>query len=449
MSSIQKDSFVNLMQKQSIHPNAITNFCNHLDEFNANKSSKISFASVTPINPKLLFLIESLNYQIKKPIRCALLKLNGGLGTSMGCKNAKSALKVKDNDTFIDIIIKSIANSDYHSNPLCFMNSYNTHSLTETLCIPYKGLLELSFFVQNKVPRISKNTLSPCSFEDQHLNWNPPGHGDVYFALEQSGQLKAWLDKGIEYCFISNADNLGASFDPKIPQLMAENQIDFLMECTAKTELDKKGGIPCLIDSQLSLLEVAQVNDDEYDKFYDLKQHPYFNTNNIWIHLPSLQDLLNQKKLKTHLIVNPKIIHNQSIIQLESAMGSAINCFKNAALLKVNRDRFLPVKTTRDLLYLRSNAIEWNQKKITCTQETPTAIDLSDEYSKVSDLERHFPFPLDLKEAKTLCIQGPFIFGNHISFSGENTLINSNQKAICIDDHNHFQDVALHTNPNC
>ncbi len=43
------------------------------------------------------------------------------------------------------------------------------------------------------------------------------------------------------------------------------------------------------------------------------------------------------------------------MIQLESAMGAAIGAFEGAELLLVPRTRFAPVKTTDDLLVLRSD----------------------------------------------------------------------------------------------
>lgn len=38
----------------------------------------------------------------------AVLKLNGGLGTSMGLEKAKSLLPVKDGKTFLDLIAEQV-----------------------------------------------------------------------------------------------------------------------------------------------------------------------------------------------------------------------------------------------------------------------------------------------------------------------------------------------------
>lgn len=53
-------------------------------------------------------------------------------------------------------------------------------------------------------------TLQPVSWtENPHLEWCPPGHGDLYAALYGSGRLDELLKKGVKYMFVSNSDNLG------------------------------------------------------------------------------------------------------------------------------------------------------------------------------------------------------------------------------------------------
>jgi len=40
--------------------------------------------------------------------KLVVLKLNGGLGTSMGCKGPKSAISVRDDLTFLDLTVQQI-----------------------------------------------------------------------------------------------------------------------------------------------------------------------------------------------------------------------------------------------------------------------------------------------------------------------------------------------------
>ena len=54
-----------------------------------------------------------LNEKSKEEVRNSLsklvvIKLNGGLGTSMGCKGPKSTITVRDDLTFLDLIIRQL-----------------------------------------------------------------------------------------------------------------------------------------------------------------------------------------------------------------------------------------------------------------------------------------------------------------------------------------------------
>ena len=60
--------------------------------------------------------------------------------------------------------------------------------------------------------------------------WYPPGHGDVYRALDESGVLDALLAQGKEFVFISNVDNLGATVDLNLLYHICSKDIDFCME---------------------------------------------------------------------------------------------------------------------------------------------------------------------------------------------------------------------------
>eukprot|EP00879_Flechtneria_rotunda_P019965 GHRR01020986.1.p2 GENE.GHRR01020986.1~~GHRR01020986.1.p2 ORF type:complete len:151 (+),score=50.33 GHRR01020986.1:214-666(+) len=64
----------------------------------------------------------------------AVLKLNGGLGTSMGLEKAKSLLEVKDGKTFLDLIAEQVKHmrKEYNSNvKFILMNSFSTSDDTK------------------------------------------------------------------------------------------------------------------------------------------------------------------------------------------------------------------------------------------------------------------------------------------------------------------------------
>ena len=177
--------------------------------------------------------------------------------------------------------------------------------------------------------------------------------------------------------------------------------------------------------------------------FYDADRFKYFNTNNIWIHLPRLKAKLAKNRLKTQLIVNKKTVDGQAIVQLESAMGSAISCFENSQTIIVDRDRFLPVKTTSDLLYLRSNAVKWQNNTLSILRKLPTRISLSDDYKTISNLDSLITHPLDLIDADSLTLKGPIKFGSNTKISGNVTLTNPSSETIELEDTIHYDNQTL------
>lgn len=186
-------------------------------------------------------------------------------------------------------------NKTYKTNvPLVLMNSFNTDEDTEKVVRKYKNLqVEIHTFNQSCYPRINKETLLPftknCKVDEDLEAWYPPGHGDFYESFKNSGLLKMFLNQGREYCFISNIDNLGATVDLNILNLLLNpNQKDkheFVMEVTDKTRADVKGGTLIQYENKLRLLEIAQVPKEHVDDFKSVKTFKFFNTNNLWAKL--------------------------------------------------------------------------------------------------------------------------------------------------------------------
>ena len=221
-------------------------------------------------------------------------------------------------------------------------------------------------FVQNKEPKIRVDDLTPVEWpDDPALEWCPPGHGDIYTALLTSGTLEQLLDTGYEYAFLSNSDNLGAVLDPRILSWFAAEELPFVMEVARKTDADRKGGHPARLKEtgQLVLRETAQTPEDDMERFPDIDRWTYFNTNNLWVNLRALAAVLDENDgvLGLPMIVNRKTVDpcdksTPEVFQLETAMGAAVGVFEGARVLSVPRPRFAPVKTTDDLLVLRSDA---------------------------------------------------------------------------------------------
>ena len=129
--------------------------------------------------------------------QAVVIKLNGGLGTTMGMTRAKSLLEVKDGLTFLDIIARQVlALRERHDArlPLVLMNSFRTReeSLAALERYPELAADVPADFVQNKFPKLRADDLEPVSWpDDPELEWAPPGHGDVYTALAGSGMLES------------------------------------------------------------------------------------------------------------------------------------------------------------------------------------------------------------------------------------------------------------------
>ena len=286
--------------------------------------------------------------------------LNGGLGTSMGLTGPKSLLTAKDGKTFLEIII---GQAEAMGSKLAFMNSYNTHSDTVEMVSRIQPETPPLYFLQNKFPKILQKDFSPAVWpQDPELEWNPPGHGDIYLALNQSGLLEKLINQGVRYAFVSNVDNLGACIDEALLGYFAENQFPFMMEVSTRTPVDMKGGhLARHKEGYLLLRESAQCPKEEIAAFSDINTHHFFNTNNLWLNLEALHDLLKTNgMIKLPMILNAKTLdprdpQSPPVYQIEAAMGAAISVFKGAAVVKVPRTRFFPVKKCSDILAIRSD----------------------------------------------------------------------------------------------
>ncbi len=438
------DRCVAAMRDEGLPELAIRTFCQHLERLLGGESGKLIGKEIDAVAdlPDANSLSRYHKTGINALDRVALIKLNGGLGTSMGLERAKSLLPVRDGLTFLDLIARQVLalrESSIGTMPILFMNSFHTDDDTSNALSPYSNLtvdgLPLGFR-QHKVPKILKAGFLPAhDAANPELDWCPPGHGDVYTALATTGLLDKLLTTGINYAFISNADNLGAVFDAEILGYMVENDVDFLMEAADRTDADRKGGHLCrLKNGRLALRESAQCPTDELQAFQNINLYRYFNTNTIWVHLPTLKRLLDQNQgvlplstIVNHKTLNPRDPHSAQVIQLETAMGSAISLFPKATALRVPRKRFSPVKTSNDLLGVRSDAFELTDDfrlRLHRSRSIPPTIDLDTRhYRTIDDFERHFPDgPPSLRLCSSLKVAGDVLFESGVTIVGDVTI---------------------------
>jgi UTP--glucose-1-phosphate uridylyltransferase len=369
----------------------------------------------------------------------AVIKLNGGLGTTMGLTQAKSLLPVKGDLTFLDIIVRQVLHLRRgHGTPLplVLMNSFRTRADSAGILERYPELASdvPADFLQHKVPRILASDLSPVSWpREPEYEWCPPGHGDIYAALQTSGVLRALLDAGIRYAFVSNADNLGAVLDPEVLGWIATEGVPFVMEVCDRSEADRKGGhVARRKDGRLMLREFSQCPPEELENFQDIGRWRYFNTNTLWVDLHALAHVLEatQGIVELPLIVNRKPVDpdepsSPQVIQLETAMGAGIALFDGARALHVTRTRFAPVKSTSDLLALWSDAYELTDDFRIVPSRRRVAgelvVDLDPKFFRqVGDLRTRFPDgPPSLVGARRFSVRGDVRFGGGVVVQGD------------------------------
>lgn len=369
----------------------------------------------------------------------AVIKLNGGLGTSMGLDRAKTLLPVRPDLTFLDVIAGQVlslrAQLDVRL-PLLFMNSFRTRDDTLEALAAYDLAVDglPVDFLQNREPKLRADDLTPVDWPaDPSLEWCPPGHGDLYTALEVSGILDALIDAGYRYATVSNADNLGAAPDPAMMGWFAASGAPYAAEVCRRTPADVKGGhiVVRKGDGRLVLRETAQTPEQDAAAAADLQRHRYFHTNNLWFDLRVMKRTLEERDgvlglplIRNAKTVDPRDPTSPKVIQIESAMGAAVEVFDGATAIEVDRSRFLPVKTTNDLLLLRSDVYGVGEDfRVRSQVDSPPLVDLDRRFfTTIADFDARLPSPPSLVGASSLTVAGDWRFGPEVTVRGDVTL---------------------------
>ncbi|WP_328991285.1 UTP--glucose-1-phosphate uridylyltransferase [Kribbella sp. NBC_01245] len=429
------------MRSAGVAEVAIKVFTHYYGLLESGQQGTIREAEIDPVGdlPHLEHLDTDTEAMRAALAETVVIKLNGGLGTSMGVTGPKSALPVKDGLSFLDIIARQILHLRKTYDvplPLVLMNSFRTREDSLAVLKAYDELpvdgIPLDF-LQNAEPKLRADDLTPVEWPaEPELEWCPPGHGDLFTALVASGMLDALREKGFRHAFVSNADNLGATPDGRIAAWMAEHDVPFGMEVCRRTRSDRKGGHVAVrrSDGRLILRDSAQVHEDDNASFQDVTRHKTFNTNNLWIDLDRLAELMagHDGVLGLPIIVNKKTVdpsdaESPRVIQLETGMGTAIETFEGSQAVIVDRSRFKPVKTTNDLLVLRSDVYELDESgELTTTHEGDEPyVDLDQAYFRIlADFERRFAGGApSLVRADRLEVRGDVAFGKDVTVIGD------------------------------
>ncbi len=439
------DAFLHRMKEEGMPDLASRSFAFYYQQLVRGETGMIAEETITPATNIPDFEKLEDHYRdvgAQELEHTAMLKLNGGLGTSMGLQQAKSLLAVRESQTFLDIIAQQAIHWDVS---LLLMNSFSTaaDSLEKLAGYPALNRSVPLDFVQHKIPKVNQESLEPVQWPtDPALEWCPPGHGDLYIAMVTTGMLAKLRGAGIKYVFVSNSDNLGAVIDPLLLGYFAKHELPFLMEVADRTEADRKGGHLAVDASGGFLLrESAQCPADDTGHFQNIERHRYFNTNNLWINLDALAALieatdgvLGLPMIRNAKTVDPRDGNSTPVYQLETAMGAAIAVFEGAGAIRVPRTRFAPVKTTNELLAVRSDAYQMNEdftlSLIPAREGQPCAINLDRAHYKTVDaLAEKFPHGSpSLKACQRLEVIGDVRFGKDVVCLGEVAVQNNSGK---------------------
>lgn len=425
------------MSEAGVDPLAIEVFAYYYRRLEFGDTGMIPEDSIDPLDMPSLADAEVSEEEAATAIaRTAVIKLNGGLGTSMGMERAKSLVCVRRGLSFLDIIARQTLGLRQKYGvalPLIFMNSFRTSSDTIAALARYEGLrvegLPLEF-LQNKEPKLRADDLTPVSWpKDPSLEWCPPGHGDLYTALVATGLLQQLLDAGYQQVFVSNSDNLGATADARVAGWFANSGAPFAIEAVRRTPSDRKGGhfARRKVDGRIVLRETAQTPEADKVALQDLDRHRFTSTNNLWINLEALDleikrrdGVLGLPMIRNEKTVDPSDPKSPRVIQIESAMGAAIEIFDRALTIEVGRDRFVPVKTTNDLLVLRSDVYDIDADFVLQQRSEVPFIDLHESYKLIEDFDNHFPAGApSLREADSLTVKGDWTFGEGVKIRGD------------------------------
>jgi UTP--glucose-1-phosphate uridylyltransferase len=440
MSAAGLQASVEKMRREQVPDAAVATFEHSYRQLEAGESGLLPEDALEPVRE--LPDADALPDADPPLDQAVVIKLNGGLGTSMGMSRAKSLLEVKDGLSFLDVIARQVLALRESSGariPLVLMDSFYTRDDSLARLARYEDLAaDVPFdFVQHKEPKLLVDGLEPAEWpRDPALEWCPPGHGDIYPALLTSGMLATLLTRGYRYAFMSNSDNLGAVLDPRILAWFAAEGLPYLAEVTERTPADRKGGHVALFKETggLILRETAQTPEEDMDAFTDVDRHPFFHVNNLWLDLRALDRLLRERGgvLGLPMIVNEKTVDpadasSPPVYQLETAMGAAIGTFEGARAIRVPRARFVPVKRTSDLLVLRSDAYvlaDGARIELAGGRERPPLVELDDDRFKLlDDFEARFPAgPPSLVHTEQLTVRGDVTFGRDVQVRGDVTV---------------------------
>jgi len=287
--------------------------------------------------------LEALGRQELEAGRVALLVLAGGMATRMGGV-VKALVEALPGRTFLDLRlaeIEAVGRQFGRTPPLWLMTSHTTEGPIRSALgsrLKDDAVAIFSQFLSLRLTPSGDVFLDAQGRPSEHA----PGHGDVPEALQRSGLIQRFVDRGGRVVLVTNLDNLGGTLEPAIIGWHLDHAEPVTSEVVDKLENDK-GGIPVRVDGKTCVLEEFRIPSS-----FDPATVRVFNTNTFHFDAKALAEL---DMPWTYFRVTKKV-DGQTVIQFERLINEVTSYLPTRYLHvpRTGRDaRFLPVKDMPEL----------------------------------------------------------------------------------------------------
>src|SRR3954466_8073382 len=151
---------IDKMRREGIPDAAVNTFEHYYEQLRGGETGMLPESEIEPVRD--IQALGELPGGEPPLAEVVVIKLSGGLGTSMGMTGAKSLIEAKDGMTFLDIIARQVLELRERSGarlPLVLMNSFYTRD--DALAALQVESDVPPDFVQHKEPKIRVDDLQP------------------------------------------------------------------------------------------------------------------------------------------------------------------------------------------------------------------------------------------------------------------------------------------------
>lgn len=277
----------------------------------------------------------------------ALVVLAGGMATRMGGV-VKALVEALPGKTFLDLRLREIDALERLygvAPPLWLMTSHSTDDAIRGALGAHLDGERIGVFSQFLSLRLTPEGDLYLD-ADGHPSEHAPGHGDLPEALQKSGLLTGFVQRGGRVVMVTNLDNIGGTLDPALIGWHLEHGQPVTSEVVEKVAGDR-GGIPVRVDGKLCVLEEFRI-----PKSFDPASVRVFNTNVFHFDARALHEL----DIPWTYFRVVKKVGEHSVLQFERLVNE-VTSFLPSRYVVVPRNgagaRFLPVKDNEELAQRR------------------------------------------------------------------------------------------------